>query len=100
MSDEELLFTPGVKAAALIRAKKLSPVDYVDRVLKAIERANPRLNCFRVVMADEARRDAKAAEKAVTDGAALGPLHGVPVSIKDLVDVKGEIGRASCRERV
>src|SRR5476649_328645 len=100
MSDQDLLFTPAVKAAALIRAKKLSPVDYVDTVLKAIECANPRLNCFRVVMADEARRDAKAAEKEVTDGAALGPLHGVPVSIKDLVDVKGEIGRASCRERV
>src|SRR5476651_733954 len=89
MSDEDLLFTSAVKAAALIRAKKLSPVDYVGPVLKAIERANPRLNCFRVVMADEARRDAKAAEKEVTDGAALGPLHGVPVSIKDLVDVKG-----------
>src|SRR5471032_719580 len=88
MSDEELLFTPAVKAAALIRARKLSPVDYVDTVLKAIERANPRLNCFRVVMADEARRDAKAAENEVIDGAALGPLHGVPVSIKDLVDVK------------
>src|SRR5476651_611785 len=88
MSDEDLLFTSAVKAAALIRAKKLSPVDYVGTVLKAIERANPRLNCFRVVMADEARRDAKAAEKEVTDGAALGPLHGVPVSIKDLVDVK------------
>jgi aspartyl-tRNA(Asn)/glutamyl-tRNA(Gln) amidotransferase subunit A len=52
-----------VKAAALIRAKKLSPVDYVDSVLKAIERAQPSLNCFRVVMAEEARRDAKKAEQ-------------------------------------
>src|SRR5471032_1744248 len=85
----DLLFTPAVKAAALIRAKKLSPVEYVDTVLKAIERANPKLNCFRVVMAEEERRDAKAAEKEVADGASLGPLHGVPVSIKDLVDVKG-----------
>ena len=89
MSDEDLLFTPAVKAAALIRARKLSPLEYVDTVLKAIERVNPKLNCFRVVMADEARRDAKVAEKAVADGAPLGPLHGVPVSIKDLVDVKG-----------
>ena len=89
MSDTDLLFMPAVKAAALIRAKKLSPVDYVDSVLKAIERAQPRLNCFRVVMAEEARRDAKAAEQAVVRGDRLGPLHGVPVSIKDLVDVKG-----------
>src|SRR5215471_7797833 len=89
VSDSELLFMPAVKTAALIRARKLSPVEYVDTVLKAIDHAQPRLNCFRVVMAEEARRDAKAAEKAVTDGAPLGPLHGVPVSIKDLVDVKG-----------
>ncbi len=89
MSDTELLYTPAAKAAALIRARKLSPVEYVDAVLKAIDKANPRLNCFRAVTADEARRDAKEAEKAVTDGRKLGPLHGVPVSIKDLVDVKG-----------
>jgi len=89
MSDADLLFTPATKAAALIRARKLSPVDYVETVLKAIEHAQPKLNCFRVVMADEARRDARLAEKAVTDGARLGPLHGVPVSIKDLVDVAG-----------
>ncbi|MFI5003122.1 MAG: amidase family protein, partial [Reyranellales bacterium] len=89
MSDADLLFMPAVKATALIRAKKLSPVEYVDTVLKAIDRAQPRLNCFRVVMAEQARRDARAAEKAVTGGAKLGPLHGVPVSIKDLVDVAG-----------
>ena len=51
MSDTDLLFMPAVKAAALIRAKKLSPVDYLDTVLKAIERVQPKLNCFRVVMA-------------------------------------------------
>src|SRR3981081_68221 len=91
MSDTDLLFMPAVKAAALIRAKKLSPVDYVDTVLKAIERTQPRLNCFRVVMAEQARRDAKEAEEAVARGDKLGPLHGVPVSIKDLVDVKEPI---------
>ena len=90
MPDTDLLFMPAVKAAALIRARKLSPVDYVDTVLTAIDRAQPRLNCFRVVMAEEARRDAKAAEQAVVRGDKLGPLHGVPVSIKDLVDVKGD----------
>ncbi len=84
----DLLFTPAVKAAALIRAKKLSPVEYLDAILKASDKANPKLNCFRVVMAEEARRDAKKAEEAVMRGDALAPLHGVPVSIKDLVDVK------------
>jgi aspartyl-tRNA(Asn)/glutamyl-tRNA(Gln) amidotransferase subunit A len=89
MSDADLLFTPAVTAAALIRAKKLSPVEYVEAVLRAIETAQPRLNCFRVVMADDARRDARTAEDAVMRGERLGPLHGVPVGIKDLVDVKG-----------
>ena len=41
MSDTDLLFTPAVKAAALIRARKLSPVEYVDTVLKAVERPSP-----------------------------------------------------------
>ncbi|TAJ88029.1 amidase [Reyranella sp.] len=89
MSDTDLLFTPAAKATALIRDRKLSPVEYVDVLLKAIDRAQPKLNCFRVVMAEEARRDAKKAEEAVTRGEKLGPLHGIPVSIKDLVDVKG-----------
>ncbi|MCA0250553.1 MAG: amidase [Proteobacteria bacterium] len=89
MSDTDLLFTPAAKAAALIRDRKLSPVEYVDVVLKAIDRAQPKLNCFRVVMAEEARRDARKAEEAATRGEKLGPLHGIPVSIKDLVDVKG-----------
>ena len=89
MSDTDLLFTPAAKAAALIRAKKLSPVEYLDAVLKAVGKANPKLNCFREVMADDARRDAKKAEEAVMRGEPLGPLHGVPVSVKDLVDVKG-----------
>jgi aspartyl-tRNA(Asn)/glutamyl-tRNA(Gln) amidotransferase subunit A len=89
MSDTDLLYTSAVKAAALIRSKRLSPVEYLDAVLKAVDKAQPRLNCFRVVMAEEARQEAKAAEDAVMRGEPLGPLHGVPVSIKDLVDVKG-----------
>ena len=89
MSNTDLLFTSAVKAAALIRSKKLSPVEYVDAILKVIERAEPKLNCFRVVMADEARRDARQAEEAVMRGEALGPLHGVPIGVKDLLDVKG-----------
>ena len=89
MTDTDLLFTPAVQAAALIRTKKLSPVEYLDAVLKAAERANPKINCFREVMVEQARHDAKKAEEAVTRGEVLGPLHGVPISVKDLVDVEG-----------
>jgi aspartyl-tRNA(Asn)/glutamyl-tRNA(Gln) amidotransferase subunit A len=89
MSDTDLLFTPAAKAAALIRAKKLSPVEYLDTVLEAVDKANPKLNCFRAVMVADARRDAKKAEEAIMRGDPLGPLYGVPISVKDLVDVKG-----------
>ena len=89
MSDTDLLFTPAVKAAALIRARKLSPVEYVDAVLKAADAANPRLNCFRVVMDEQARRRRQGGRGGRERGDTLGPLHGVPISVKDLVDVKG-----------
>ncbi len=87
MSDD-LLFTPAVKAAALIRTKKLSPVEYIDAVLKAADKANPRLNCFRVVM-DEKLAGRQGGRSRGGKRQTLGPLHGVPISVKDLVDVKG-----------
>jgi aspartyl-tRNA(Asn)/glutamyl-tRNA(Gln) amidotransferase subunit A len=89
MSDTELLFMTAARAAALIRRRKLSPVDYVQAVLVAARQAQPRLNAFVTLMEDSALREARAAEQAVMDGAKLGPLHGVPVSIKDQVDALG-----------
>ena len=89
MSDTELLFMPAVAAAALIRRKKLSPVEYMEAVLSAVERLQPKLNCFITITADAARAGAKAAERAVMAGEKLGPLHGIPVSIKDLIPTKG-----------
>lgn len=85
----DLLFTSATQAAAMIRRRALSPVEYVDAVLGAIAHAQPVLNCFAMVDAEGARRQAVAAERAVMAGEALGPLHGVPVHIKDLVDVAG-----------
>ncbi|WP_439574402.1 amidase [Phreatobacter sp.] len=89
MADTDLLFMSATKAAALIRARKLSPVTYTRAVLAAMESAQPRLNCFVTIMADQALADAQRAEDAVMAGEPLGPLHGVPVHIKDLVDVAG-----------
>jgi len=89
MSSTELLFTPATAIASLIRRKKLSPVEYIDTVLAAIERLQPKLNCFVTVTAERAREAAKAAEQAVMAGGKLGPLHGVAISIKDLIPTKG-----------
>jgi aspartyl-tRNA(Asn)/glutamyl-tRNA(Gln) amidotransferase subunit A len=89
MSDAELLFTSATRAAALIRRKKLSPLEYLDAVLAAARRTQPRLNAFVTLMEEQARAAARQAEQAVMRGEALGPLHGVPVSIKDQVDALG-----------
>src|SRR5260370_14606802 len=90
MPDAQLCWMPATELAALIRRKKVSPVEVVDAVLDRIERLNPKLNAFVTLTADQARRDAKAAERALAKkGAKLGPLHGVPFSVKDLVITKG-----------
>ena len=89
MSNRELLFLSAVSAAALIRRKKLSPVEYMDAVLAAVERLQPTLNCFITVTAEDARHGARASEQAVMAGGPLGPLHGIPVSVKDLIPTKG-----------
>src|ERR671930_835118 len=90
MTDERLCWLPATELAALIRSTTVSPVEIVDAVLARIEKINPKLNAFGTVTAEAARREAKAAERAVMrKGAKLGPLHGVPFSVKDLVVTKG-----------
>lgn len=86
---EELHWLPATEAAARIRSGALSPVAYTEAILARIAQQQPRLNCFATVAAEQALVDARAAEKAVRDGGALGPLHGVPVHIKDLFDTAG-----------
>jgi aspartyl-tRNA(Asn)/glutamyl-tRNA(Gln) amidotransferase subunit A len=87
---DALCYLPAVELAAKIRAKEVSPVEAVDAVLERIDALNPRLNAFCFVHADEAREQARAAEAAVLRGDDLGPLHGVPVSIKDNVAIAGK----------
>jgi Asp-tRNA(Asn)/Glu-tRNA(Gln) amidotransferase A subunit family amidase len=85
----ELTFLSAVYMAEQIRQKKLSPVELVEAHLARIEKLNPKLNAFVQVDAEGARRQARAAEAAVVRGEKLGPLHGVPVSIKSSVEVEG-----------
>ncbi len=89
MNDRKLAFTPAYKLAKLIAQKELSPVELTEACLRRIEELNPRLNAFLTVAADEAMADARQAEEAVMRGETLGPLHGVPTSIKDLEATKG-----------
>ncbi len=89
MTDRDLLFLPATAAARLISKRALSPVEYVDAVLEAIERMQPTLNAYATVTADAARAQARVAEQAVMAGKELGPLHGIPINIKDLFATMG-----------
>ena len=85
MATQDLCWLPALELAAFVREKKVSPVEATDAALAQIERVNPTLNAYCAVTAEEARDAAQAAEVAVMTGEELGPLHGVPVSVKDLV---------------
>src|SRR5262249_5323171 len=89
MDTVELCYRPATELARDVAAKRLSPVEVVDAFLIRIERLNPRLGAYCTVIADEARAAAQRAEAAAMHGEPLGPLHGVPVSIKDLIFTKG-----------
>jgi aspartyl-tRNA(Asn)/glutamyl-tRNA(Gln) amidotransferase subunit A len=89
--------------AADIAARRLSPVDLIDECLTRIERLEPRLHAFVSVNAANARLAAEAADKSIRSGHAVGPLHGIPIAIKDLVEIEGEIamgGTAAWRNRI
>lgn len=81
------------------RSKEMKSIDLVEDCLRRIDADNPRLNAFILVMADEARAAAKRADWERANGIDRGPLHGVPVSVKDLFDVKGTVTTAGSRVR-
>ncbi len=89
MSSQELAYTPARELARKIRDKAVSPVEVVASVLERAERSQPVLNAFITICAEAALEGARAAEAAVMDGKTLGPLHGVPVTVKDLVNTAG-----------
>lgn len=95
----ELTLLPAATMAQLIREKKISPVDLADAHLAKIERLNPKLNAFVHVNAEYVQREARRAEAAVMKGRSLGPLHGVPISIKSSIDVAGMACEAGTRLR-
>jgi aspartyl-tRNA(Asn)/glutamyl-tRNA(Gln) amidotransferase subunit A len=83
----------------LLRAGELSSSQVTDHCLQRIAADNRRLNAFTLVMAETARARAQEADKEIAAGIDHGPLHGVPISIKDLIDVRGTPTSASSRVR-
>ncbi|MEV7125553.1 amidase [Streptomyces sp. NPDC093260] len=86
-------------AAQQIRERRLSPVELVGSVLDRIEQVEPQVAAYVAVSADQARVAAREAEREVAQGSCRGPLHGIPVGLKDLIDVAGVSTTASSRTR-
>ena len=71
-----------------LRERELTALDVTEACLKRIDELQPRLNAFIRVMAENARRDAAVADRELAEGLDRGPLHGVPIAVKDLIDMQ------------
>ena len=80
-------------------AREVTSEAVTERCLAVIEEKNPSLNAFIAVFADEARAQARAADREMAAGTHRGPLHGVPISLKDLLDVRGTVTTAASKVR-
>jgi len=90
MSEQELAYTPATELVRRIRGRELSPVELTDAFIARAERLQPTLFAFMTLDPEGARRAAKVAEDALMRGGDdLGPLHGLPVSVKDLEATAG-----------
>jgi aspartyl-tRNA(Asn)/glutamyl-tRNA(Gln) amidotransferase subunit A len=86
---DAIYYKDATELASLIRTKQLSSREVVQAHLDRISAVNPKVNAIVTLLADSALKAADAAEKAVMSGAELGPLHGVPFTIKDAIDTAG-----------
>jgi amidase len=84
MPTTDLHYLGLVELGQQVQAKKLSPIEVTKAMLQRIERLDGKLKSYAYVMADSALAEAAAAEKEIAAGKIKGPLHGVPVAVKDL----------------
>ena len=85
----ELTYLSIAEASELIGKRELSPVELVDACLARIETLEPSLNAFITLLADNARAEASTAADEIARGEHRGPLHGIPIALKDIFDVAG-----------
>lgn len=91
MSSDDLCFTPAHVLRGRIASKDLSPVDLVEAVIARAEHVDEQVNFIALPRFEQAREAAAAAEAALARGESLGPLHGIPITIKDNVPTTGDL---------
>jgi amidase len=96
---DEIIYASATEIARAIRAKRVSSAEAVEAHLARIEEANPKLNAFVQVTGDAARARAREADAATARGESWGPLHGVPVSIKDAFETAGVVSAGGTKGR-
>jgi amidase len=89
MPDSDICFTPATEQARMVRDGEISAVELMQAHLDQIERVNPAVNAVVTLVADDALAGAADADRAQASGEELGPLHGLPAGIKDLVSTAG-----------
>src|SRR5215510_8583243 len=95
----ELVWIPATELARLYRARKLSPVEVLDAVLARLDTVDAEINAFVTVTANQARRQAEAAEERFRSDDDLPPLCGIPITVKDLTDTAGIRTAYGCKSR-
>ena len=86
---DELCYLSIAEAATLLQSQQLSPVELTNAFLHRIEAIDPRIHSFVLVTGEEALRQARAAETEIAAGRYRGPMHGVPIGLKDLIETAG-----------
>ncbi|MHB0870480.1 MAG: amidase [Chloroflexota bacterium] len=89
MGSQELCFLTTAQQARLIRSREVSPVDMVDSVLRQIDRIDRRINGYITMMGETALAAAREAEAEIARGDYRGPLHGIPIALKDIIYARG-----------
>ena len=89
MAGQELLWLSLSDIVAQIQRKEMSPVELTGAVLERLEQLSPRLNAFITILGEPALQVAQQAERDILAGRRCGPLHGVPLALKDIFAVRG-----------
>src|SRR5207245_2174704 len=82
----------------LVKAKRLSPVELTRAYLDRIDALNPSINAFITLLRDEALANAQAMEREINAGRYRGPLHGIPIAVKDIFATNGH--RTTCGSKI